>query len=364
VVDDAPTNVFFLERVLAAEGFRTLAASNGPTARNLSLTEHPDLILLDIMMPGESGFETCTRLKADPATADIPIIFVTALDDLNSRVNGLQIGGVDYVTKPLHQEELIARVRVHLRLRETSRLLVERQYRQLEQLRSAQQTILVNPGQTAGQRFSVCYRPLEEAGGDFYDVVEIGPDVTGYFVADVSGHDLGAAFLTSALKALLRNNTAAAASPEETMWGIDKVMRQLLGEGQYLTACYAHHNHRTGLVSIVNAGHPPAILLSASGMVEVLETESEPLGLFGPAVLRRIERHMRPGDRLFLYTDGVIESSPGGGRAEGLRQLVGVCQARARAPLPGAATAIVDELHAGRRAGDDIVFLIVEAEAA
>jgi sigma-B regulation protein RsbU (phosphoserine phosphatase) len=362
VVDDTPTNVVFLERVLAAEGFRTLVARDGPAARTLSLEENPDLILLDIMMPGESGFETCTRLKSDPATADIPIIFLSALDDLNSRINGLQIGGVDYVTKPVHREELLARVRIHLRVRESNLRLAERQCRQLEQLRSAQRTILIQPEETAGRHFSVCYRPLEEAGGDFYDVVELGPDVTGYFVADVSGHNLGAAFLTSALKALLRQYTVAVFSPEEMMWGIDKVMRHLLGEDQYLTACYARHSHVSGWVSIVNAGHPPAILLSASGSAEVLEMESEPLGMFGSVVLQRIERRMYPGDRLFLYSDGLIEASPGGGRIEGLRQLVEVCRAKAGTPLPDAATAIVDELQAIQRAGDDVVLLVVEAE--
>jgi len=114
VVDDTPINLDLVRSVLEAEGFRTLTASNGPLARNLSRTEQPDLILLDVMMPGETGFETCAQLKSDAVTADIPIIFLSSLDDVKSKVTGLKIGGVDYIAKPVHGEEVLARVRVHL----------------------------------------------------------------------------------------------------------------------------------------------------------------------------------------------------------------------------------------------------------
>src|SRR6266568_3775362 len=110
-----------VQSILDSEGFRTLAASNGAAARDVSRAQQPDLILLDVMMPGESGFETCAALKSDPRTAEIPIIFLSALDDVKSKVNGLKIGGVDYVPKPVDGEELLARVRVHLRIRQTSR---------------------------------------------------------------------------------------------------------------------------------------------------------------------------------------------------------------------------------------------------
>jgi sigma-B regulation protein RsbU (phosphoserine phosphatase) len=109
IVDDIPLNVELLEYVLRAEGFRTLSAGNGVTAVTLSRADRPDLILLDVMMPDESGFETCARLKSDPLTADIPIIFVSALDDVESKVRALKAGGVDYVSKPEHSEEVLAR---------------------------------------------------------------------------------------------------------------------------------------------------------------------------------------------------------------------------------------------------------------
>ena len=112
-MDDTPTNLELLEAVLRAGGFWTVSAADGRSARALGKLEQPDLILLDVMMPGESGFETCSTLGSDPATSNIPIIFLSALDDVKSKVTGLKIGGVDYISKPVHGEEVLARVRVH-----------------------------------------------------------------------------------------------------------------------------------------------------------------------------------------------------------------------------------------------------------
>src|SRR5579864_3111028 len=177
VVDDTPTNLDMVRSVLDAEGFRTLAASDGPTARDLSRTRQPDLILMDVLMPGETGFETCARLKSDPATADIPIIFLSSLDDTKSKVTGLKIGGVDFISKPVHGEELLARVRIHLRIAEVNRKLVREHRTQMDALRVAQQGILVSPEDCPEAAFGVYYRPLEAVGGDFYDVVTIAPGV-------------------------------------------------------------------------------------------------------------------------------------------------------------------------------------------
>ena len=210
IVDDTPVNVLFLQNVLDGEGFRTITAADGASARELSRAEVPDLILLDVMMPGESGFETCSKLKSDPKTADIPVIFLSALDDVKSKVSGLKIGGVDYVSKPVHGEEVLARVRVHLRIRENNRAMARQHQARMEELRDAQQAILVRPEDCPDASFAVFYQPMEAAGGDFYDVLPLDSGVFGYFVADVSGHGVSAAFLTSAIKALLRQHTRSA----------------------------------------------------------------------------------------------------------------------------------------------------------
>src|ERR1700722_985428 len=341
IVDDTEVNVLLLQSVLGAEGFRTLTASDGATARRLSRSEAPDLILLDIVMPGESGFETCAKLKSDPKTAQIPIIFLSAQDDVKSKVKGLKVGGVDYVTKPVHGEEVLARVRVHLRIGANNRAITRQHQARLEELRDAQQAILVRPESCPEASFAVYYEPLEGAGGDFYDVVAVDADVFGYFVADVSGHGASAAFLTSAIKALLRQYTGPLFSPEDTMRGVDAVMRQMLGEEQYLTASYGHLNRRTRRLSVVSAGHPPLIIVRVSGKVDAVEMDGDPLGMFSALVLQRKELRVSPGDRFFLYSDGLIESSPGGGRRAGTSQLMKACVSHRGDPLSEAVLQIV-----------------------
>ncbi|HEY9615454.1 MAG TPA: response regulator, partial [Microcoleaceae cyanobacterium] len=123
VVDDNPTNLEVLSNALANFGYETAVALDGESAIEQINYDPPDLILLDVMMPGIDGFETCQRLKANPATKDIPIIFMTALADSSDKVRGLNLGAVDYITKPFQQEEVLARVKLHLKLRYLAKTL-------------------------------------------------------------------------------------------------------------------------------------------------------------------------------------------------------------------------------------------------
>ena len=117
VVDDVPANIRLLEAKLESEFYEILTAAEGQTALHLAKTESPDIVLLDVMMPGMDGFEVCRRLKADPATALIPVVLVTALSDTKDRVEGLRAGADDFLTKPVDDVALFARVRSLLRLK-------------------------------------------------------------------------------------------------------------------------------------------------------------------------------------------------------------------------------------------------------
>jgi len=117
VVDDVPPNVKLLEAKLTSEYFDVLTAYSGPEALDVISREHPDIILLDVMMPGMDGFEVCRRIKADPTTAYIPVVMVTALDQPSDRVAGLEAGADDFLTKPVQDMALFARVRSLVRLK-------------------------------------------------------------------------------------------------------------------------------------------------------------------------------------------------------------------------------------------------------
>ena len=123
IVDDTPTNLGVLFDFLADSGFQVLIAEDGEDAIEQMEYRLPDLILLDVIMPGMDGFETCLRLKAKEGTKDIPIIFMTALSETVDKVKGLSLGAVDYITKPLQHEEVLARVKIHLSLRNLTKTL-------------------------------------------------------------------------------------------------------------------------------------------------------------------------------------------------------------------------------------------------
>lgn len=136
-VDDAPANLEILMEVLSTEDYLISTVTSG--ARALKLVNHhpPDLILLDIQMPGIDGFTTCEKLKANPETAAIPVIFMTALSDTDSKVKGFELGAIDYITKPFQEKELLARVRTHLQLSQWNKTLENRVAERTHELQAA-----------------------------------------------------------------------------------------------------------------------------------------------------------------------------------------------------------------------------------
>ncbi|GET41201.1 hybrid sensor histidine kinase/response regulator [Microseira wollei] len=154
IVDDNPNNIRVLFELLHQSGFKVSVVKSGEAAIEKIPLVQPELILLDVMMPGIDGFETCRRLKADPKAKDIPVIFMTALADTEHKVKGLQIGAVDYITKPFHFSEVLARVNVHLALRKAQvqlinevaeRKQIQKQLQQtLKELKKAQTQLIQN----------------------------------------------------------------------------------------------------------------------------------------------------------------------------------------------------------------------------
>jgi len=126
VVDDVPLNLHLLVHVLTKQGYKVRPASSGPAALAAAQANPPDMILLDIMMPEMDGYEVCRRLKGDERTRDIPVIFISAVDQAADKIKAFEVGGVDYVTKPIQPGEVVARIETHLKLRELRRNLEEK----------------------------------------------------------------------------------------------------------------------------------------------------------------------------------------------------------------------------------------------
>ena len=137
IVDDTKANLDLLDELLNGEGYTVSLAPNGNIALRIASQAVPDLILLDVMMPGLNGFEVCERLQSDPKTADVPVIFITAEDDPRSVLRGFEVGGLDYIKKPFNDREVLARVQTHLKIDQLTRELSARN----EELQRANATI-------------------------------------------------------------------------------------------------------------------------------------------------------------------------------------------------------------------------------
>jgi two-component system, sensor histidine kinase and response regulator len=133
VIDDTPDNVTVLLRMLGNVGFKVLVAQNGQEGIKIATLAHPDLILLDVMMPDMDGFEVCRKLKANKELTDIPVMFMTAMNQTSYKIKGFEVGGADYITKPFHHPEVLARITAHLKAHKLQQQL-SNQNQQLKQL--------------------------------------------------------------------------------------------------------------------------------------------------------------------------------------------------------------------------------------
>ncbi|MGV2830637.1 hybrid sensor histidine kinase/response regulator [Myxosarcina sp. GI1(2024)] len=176
IVDDTPTNLEMLLDFLENSGFKVMVSEEGESAIEMAEYAPPDLILLDVLMPQMDGFETCRRLKMNRATRDIPVIFMTALSDRVNKVKGLNLGAVDYITKPLEHEEVLARVNIHLRLQNLTKSLSEQNLCLQQEIEQRQQ---------AQQERELAFKALQQSEARFRRLVE--SNVIGIIYSDLEG---------------------------------------------------------------------------------------------------------------------------------------------------------------------------------
>jgi sigma-B regulation protein RsbU (phosphoserine phosphatase) len=313
VVDDTALNISVITGALK-DTYRTKVATSGAKALAIAVAdEKPDLILLDVMMPEMDGYEVCRRLKANPTTREIPVIFLTAQTDAEDETRGFQVGAVDYVHKPFSPAVMKARVHTHLALRETREKLARQLLaiqKELETARLIQQSILPQAvPQIDGLDIAARYIPMTSVAGDFYDFIAVDNKHVGILVADVSGHGMPAALIASMLKIALAAQSAHGDDPAQVLQGLNQA---LCGKFQhhYVTAAYVFVDMEKRTLSYAGAGHPPLLMWGAtsSGVRDVIQNGLF-LGMFDFATYSSVRVPLAPGDRGLLYTDGISETN-------------------------------------------------------
>ncbi|WP_303720783.1 PP2C family protein-serine/threonine phosphatase [Malonomonas rubra] len=327
LVDDSPINLDLLKETLDGLGYRLLEALDGPAAIAAAREEIPDLILLDILMPGMDGFEVCQRLHEEPQTEGIPIIFLSALDELEDRVRGLEIGAVDYISKPFRLEEVVARVNTHLTINDLKKKLQKQRdelEHELQQVADAQRSLLPKDlPQIAGFKLAVSYETSLYAGGDLYDIMPLPGNRWGILVADVEGHSTQAAVLMAMSCALLRSFPGDGSDPVEVLQYLNTQLCKV-SDSRMVTALYAVYDVGMRSLKLARAGHLQPLLYRPSiGVREIFCEGIFPLGLKSYAGERIPveEIRLQSGDQLLFYTDGLIERFDCEGQMYGIERL-------------------------------------------
>jgi len=313
IVDDTPVNLGVISGALK-DFYKTKVATNGERALALaSADEKPDLILLDVMMPGMDGYEVCSRLKADPATCEIPVIFLTGQTSVEDETRGFEVGGVDYVHKPFSPAVVKARVRSHILLREARAQLAEQLHainNELEVARQIQLSILPHSlPQLPGLDIAARFLPMTSVAGDFYDFIQIDNTHLGMLMADVSGHGLPSALIASMLQVALTAQVGHSSEPAKVLRGLNGALCGKFTHN-FVTAAYVYVDLEKNLMRYAGAGHPPVLQFrNATGKAAQVLENGLILGMFEEATYEALELALEPGDRYILYTDGIVEAA-------------------------------------------------------
>jgi sigma-B regulation protein RsbU (phosphoserine phosphatase) len=367
LVDDNPTNLQVLFQTLEGVGCKLLIAKNGEMALSIAGKALPDLILLDIMMPGIDGYEVCQQLKANPATSDIPVIFLSALGDTEDKVKGLQLGAVDYITKPFQPDEVIARVNTHLTIHRLNRE-VENQKDQLEHelevVSEVQRKLLPKQLPLIEEfKLGVHYETSRYAGGDYYDIIELPDNCWGFFMADAEGHSAPAAVLMAMTCALFRSYSGSGEDPAAVIRYLNEHLCKV-ADPSFMTALYAYYDANMQTMWIARAGHPlPMIFRNADKKaVELTCPGVYPLGIEPyETEIPITETKLEQGDRFLIYTDGLSERFNPEGISYGEDRLLKQLATDSAHDPQGVIAAImadVERFADGRPADDDQALLL------
>ncbi|MGE7913293.1 SpoIIE family protein phosphatase [Lysinibacillus xylanilyticus] len=323
LVDDNQVNLFVIEKILKNAGYDNCVSLtsayelfdyvqlDAPNPKGNSV----DLILLDIMMPEVDGIEACKRIKQNERLKDIQIIFVTALEDKNKLAEALDIGGVDYITKPINKTELLARIRVALRLKAELDWHTQQENKiqyELDLATHVQRSLLSAPINENNIQIGVSYLPSSNLAGDMYYWHKINDHRYAIILLDMMGHGISAALVCMFISSVLREAVKQLVEPELVIKELNRYMT-LLQNGKdgnlfYFTAIYLVIDTQLKTVEYVNAGHPSGYALVDEKTLVPLNQGSCAVGFFDEIDVQKQFIQYNEDVQIILFTDGVLEA--------------------------------------------------------
>ncbi len=389
LVDDNPTNLQVLSQTLSGRSYKLSVAKNGEDALRIARKAKPQLVLLDIMMPGMDGYEVCRQLKADPDIRETAVIFLSALDDTKDKVKGLELGAVDYITKPFQADEVIARVNTHLTIHRLKQSLDarnkelqaanERMKTDLEAAARVQQSLLpeVAPP-TPSAEFAWTYRPSEELAGDALNIFKIDDRHIGVYVVDVSGHGVASALLAVSVTRNLSPQPGRVSlitepsnepggysivSPSEVASRLNAMYPMDFKARLYFCLLYGVFDTETRKFRFVSAGTPGPIRYRDGEGAKVFDVPATPIGLFLESEYEDTTLELQPGDRVYLHSDGVNEARNAAGEDLGRPRMCATLEKTAGGSLELSIDAWISQAVAWRGSenlADDVALVAME----
>lgn len=316
VIDDDRSIQLLLKRMLEKQGYQVVAASNGEEGIAKVLACQPALIICDWIMPGLNGLEVCNYIKTDANLSTTFFILLTSLDSVADRVKGLDAGADDFITKPIEQNELQARVRAGLRLHQLSRdLQTQKLLLEAEMSEAAEYVRALLPAPmtellTIDSRFI----PSRQLGGDCFDYYWLDPDYLAIYLLDTAGHGLKATLPSISVLNLLRSRALKSLNyyqPSEVLRALNDTFQMNYQNDKYFTIWYGVYNRIKRQLIYSSAGHPPAILVSDKSIdlteVKQLRTPGMPVGMFPEAKYVDGFCNIEKSSSLYIFSDGAYE---------------------------------------------------------
>src|SRR5262245_39156633 len=367
IVDDAKENIDILVEALRDE-YKLSVALDG-TAALRSVERHPpDLVLLDIMMPGLNGYEVCRQLRAREATREVPVMFLSALEDVKNKAYGFEVGGNDYLTKPFEVLEIKARARSLLKAKAYADAVREAIARDLRIAREIQMGILpadltaITKG--TGLDVHAVIEPARTVGGDLYEVLRVSDRRIMVALGDVSGKGIPAALFMAVAMTVLRTLARQITEPDEILRRLNDELAEENPRGMFVTlqclvfdleqkrvSCAGAGHHQ---LAVVSPGRPPRLACASTG---------RPAGLMPFNPIERETFPLEPGDAFVLFSDGVSEAMNNDDDFYGEERLLAALAACDGASPKDIVTRVLTDVRAfaaGAKQSDDITVVAVK----
>jgi serine phosphatase RsbU (regulator of sigma subunit) len=377
IVDDEPFNVDYLEQELEELNYETLSAANGQEALEKIRAESPDLVLLDIMMPLIDGFGVLEKAKADPATRNIPIIVISASNDLQNIVKGIEKGADDFLPKPFEPAILKARISSSLekkKLRDREQLYLQSLERELDIAREIQKEFLPPElPQIKGWEIVSYFQAAREVAGDFYDAFTLPNGNLAFVIADVCGKGVGAALYMTLFRSLIHATLLDHPDGSADLSPAKSLMRAVTHTNKYVAETHEAANMfatifigilhpETGSVFYINGGNEPAVVIDSNGNIRSeLPPTGPAIGVMPDTRFEVKEIKLGSGDSLIAFTDGIPDNKNTRNEFFGRERLLRGLQVKtgSAAELFQKIQAELQEFSAGDDQFDDITLMAV-----